>query len=81
MISLKSHPSRDAWIEIQQKRPLISAQAGRIPRGMRGLKYSGSRRLLCQLRSHPSRDAWIEIETALTNMALPDVASLAGCVD
>ena len=35
-----SHPSRDAWIEIIITGILLKLQMRRIPRGMRGLKYS-----------------------------------------
>ena len=37
-IAAVSHPSRDAWIEIQNLRDGRAILSSRIPRGMRGLK-------------------------------------------
>ena len=34
-----SHPSRDAWIEIDGVAEMVTYQPCRIPRGMRGLKF------------------------------------------
>ena len=38
-ISGMSHPAWDAWIEIDVVMPICLATAGRIPHGMRGLKF------------------------------------------
>ena len=34
-----SHPAWDAWIEITEGEVYIEDEEGRIPHGMRGLKY------------------------------------------
>ena len=61
MRNKKSHPIRDAWIEILQQ--WISQTQGkcRIPYGMRGLKWKLVDSGLIRMVSHPIRDAWIEI--------------------
>ena len=57
----KSHPAWDAWIEISMPSCFAALYLGRIPHGMRGLKYikTGGGRNACL--SHPAWDAWIEI--------------------
>jgi len=35
-----SHPARDAWIEIKKQQVQMTEEKGRIPHGMRGLKFS-----------------------------------------
>ena len=44
-LSESSLPSREAWIEIIYHLIHLVVQLGRFPRGKRGLKYKGFRRL------------------------------------
>ena len=41
--TLKSPPSRGAWIEMRRPKTTQNPQLGRPPRGGRGLKYRGRR--------------------------------------
>ena len=76
----ESHPSRGAWIEMQNVQKSRDVE-GRTPHGVRGLKF----RLLVRRGrgrgSHPSRGAWIEIIIKQVIKWLTSVAPLTGCVD
>ena len=61
---LRSLPSRGAWIEIYSITELVSAGAGRSPRGERGLKLGDTDTATEASQSLPSRGAWIEIKPA-----------------
>ena len=58
---VRSHPIRDAWIEINHIAETKTNKASRIPYGMRGLKSSRTSPKSTRSSSHPIRDAWIEI--------------------
>ena len=61
LAGIRSHPIRDAWIEILVILSVKLLYRGRIPYGMRGLKFFGEDASAAGARSHPIRDAWIEI--------------------
>ena len=56
----KSHPIRDAWIEISAPRK-AEERTSRIPYGMRGLKYDKRVRPDLHYRSYPIWDTCIEM--------------------
>ncbi len=60
VVTIMSHPSRGAWIEIR-RRCNLPLPHSRTPRGVRGLKSGEDGRLSGRRPSHPSRGAWIEI--------------------
>ena len=80
VVTIMSHPSRGAWIEIR-RRCNLPLPHSRTPRGVRGLKSRTVRILWILVWSHPSRGAWIEIRSRWTSIWPPTVAPLAGCVD
>ena len=59
--TVRSLPSRGAWIEIARRAAGEAGGLGRSPRGERGLKFCGHRQGRRQGRSLPSRGAWIEM--------------------
>ena len=77
-----SHPARDAWIEMISGSGAIAAGGSRIPRGMRGLKYTQRfEHRRHNQKSHPARDAWIEMLLRAASASWRTVASREGCVD
>ena len=69
----ESHPARGAWIEIKIIQHQHTANYGRTPQGVRGLKFYAHFLCLRRDESHPARGAWIEIclrVTAGTGLAV-----------
>ena len=61
MSAAMSHPTRDGWIEINEKYLPVRSPRRPIPHGMGGLKCQSLRALRPERQSHPTRDGWIEM--------------------
>ena len=61
MPTIRSPPSRAAWIEISHSLIILASLLSRRLHGRRGLKFEDERAYALAFRSPPSRAAWIEI--------------------
>ena len=80
-MSMRSHPTRGAWIEI----PRWPARAiWMMSHPTRGAWIEITSCSVTQIElstSHPTRGAWIEISVADSRASNPPVAPHTGCVD
>ena len=80
-LSLLSHPTMGAWIEICIFYRFVAQTSCRTPRWVRGLKFFTSIIILLYIWSHPTMGAWIEIFVRQACKSSNVVAPHDGCVD